>query len=464
VVAAAVLVTVAAGCARTSPPPHLVLIVLDTLRADRLGTYGNTRGLTPFLDQLAARGTRFANAYAPSSWTCPSIASLFTSRYPSQHGVTNFEAALNESEVMLAQRLSERGYDSAGFTANFRVTQAFGYTRGFAYWEDYFGDEKTTPKQRGSRLRADSLRWIEARPAPDEPLFLYLQYMEPHMPYTPPEPFLSRFATPASEAVRAAANDKLVNMRVRELSDDEVALLASLYDAETASLDEELRLLFAELERLGVLTNAVVIIAADHGEEFREHGFMSHGMTLFEPGIRIPFLLLAPGYEGGRVIDESVSLLDVAPTVLDLIGAPAEPHFVGRSLVPLLTPGNPLLRARALVASWLTSPPPPDLLTELHPTLGLTDLRVHRAAYLRLPGKLIVPSVGEPEFYDLATDPDERRPKTIRQGEPAAELYTALQEVRAGMSTQPGGIAPAAPPVALDDAAREKLRALGYHP
>jgi len=444
----------------TGAPPNVVLIVLDTLRADRLGVYGNRRGLTPFLDQLAARGTRFANAYAPSSWTCPSIASLFTSRYPSQHRVTTFESALGADEVTLAERLRADGYATVGFTANFRIVESLGYTQGFTDWTAYFDGADGGPKPRGAMLRADSVRWLSARTDPSRPVFLYLQYMEPHMPYEPPEPYLSRFGLPASAAVRAAANEKLVAMRGDDLSDDDVALLESLYDAETAAVDEELRLLFAELERLGVLSNAVVLITADHGEEFREHGFLAHGLTLFEPAIRVPLVLLAPGMRGGTVVEEAVSLIDLAPTVLDLVGAASEPRFVGRSLVPLLAPDSVVARLRASVARFAGSPPPPDLLSELYPSAAF-DLRAHQAAYLRVPQKLLLPTVGAPEQYDLAADPGERHPRTVYAGESGSELYTALQRRRDALTRD---AAPVGTPVQLDDATREKLRALGYQP
>jgi arylsulfatase A-like enzyme len=456
------LAAVLAACrpARPASPPNVVLIVVDTLRADRLGAYGNPRGLTPFLDQLAARGTRFANTYAASSWTCPSIASLFTSRYPSQHGVVTFEAALNQTEVTLAQRLSEHGYQSAGFSANFRIAQSLGYAKGFGEWKIYFGAEHGPPKERGATLRADTVAWLAARPDPAQPVLLYLQYMEPHLPYNPPEPFRSQFAAFASGPAAAAANAKAEELDASKLSDQEVVLLESLYDAETAAVDDELRLLFDELERFGILRNAIVVVTADHGEEFKEHGYVSHGLTLFEPAIRVPLILQAPGFQGGTVVEQGVSLVDVAPTILDLAGVPAEPRFVGRSLVPLLTPSSAWERWTARLTARTAAPA--DLFAELLPTGGL-DLRIHREAYLRLSRKLIVASVGAPELYDLASDPGERRPKTVFEGEPNADLYTALQRAHAALADSPP-LGPTGAPVPLDDATREKLRALGYRP
>ena len=430
-----------------------MLVVVDTLRADRLGAYGNPRGLTPFLDQLAARGVRFANAYAPSSWTCPSVASLLTSRYASQHGVFSFEGALSDSEVTFAERLAQRGYDSAGFTANFRVAKSLGYAQGFANWREYgTGD---TIKEPGATLRADSLAWLSARPPSPQPVLLYLQYMECHAPYVPPEPFLSRFARPASPMVRDAANQFMIDMRFKELTDRDVALLESLYDAETAALDDELRLLFEGLERLGVLRNAVVIVTADHGEEFREHEFLGHGLTVFEPAIRVPLIVLAPGVQAGAVIDAPVSLVDLAPTLVEMAGAAPEPRFMGRSLVPLL----PLAATGAPPAHGPLRPS--TILSEIQPTDDPYDLHVHRAAYVRWPQKLIVPRIGSPQLFNLTDDPDEQHPRVVHAGDPGWELYEALEALRTEMASSATGQT-AGTPQPLDDATREKLRALGY--
>jgi arylsulfatase A-like enzyme len=447
----------AAGCHQSPPPPppNIVVVVVDTLRADRLGVYGNSRGLTPFLDQLAARGTRFANAYAPSSWTCPSVASLFTSRFASQHGVFSFEGALNDNEVTFAERLAARGYDSAGFTANFRVAKSLGYAQGFANWREYGTGE--TIKEPGATLRTDSLAWLAARPPSPQPVLLYLQYMECHAPYVPPEPFLSRFARPASPAVRDAANDFMIAMRFHELTDRDVGLLESLYDAETAALDDELRQLFDGLERAGMLRNAIVIVTADHGEEFREHEFLGHGLTLFEPGIRVPLIVLAPGIQAGTVVDDPVSLVDLAPTILELAGAAPEPRFMGRSLVPLLPAATAPGAARPSRAPARSS----TIISEIQPTDDPYDLHVHRAAYLRWPQKLILPRIGSPQLFNLIDDPQEQHPRVVHAGEPGWDLYEALEEVRSVMANSAATAAPGTPQP-LDDATREKLRALGY--
>jgi arylsulfatase A-like enzyme len=431
--------------------PNVVLIVVDTLRADRLGSYGSSKGLTPFLDRLAARGIVFSHAYAPSSWTCPSVASLLTSRYPSQHGVVSFASRLPEDEVTLAERLVparfgaigaflRRDYVAVGFSANFRIMRTLGYAQGFRKWYSY----ATRRKARAGWLGRRCLRWLDARRAWDRwfprPLLLYLHFMEPHAPYDPP----GRNRPPGlrDEDV-AEANEHLLTRLAKVPAADELRRLESLYDGETASLDHELGRLFADFETRGVLRDAVVVVTADHGEEFGEHGVMQHGQTLYDPAIRVPLIVIASGLPAGRVIDANVSLLDVAPTVLDVLRLPAEPHFEGRSLVPLVE--DPTRTA--------------DVMVELLQSSPNDRIRRHTAAFVRGTMKLIVGPNPGAELYDLARDPGESAPIPPAEAAVGRDLLSALQQRHADVRTRAVGVAPTVP---LDASARERLRALGY--
>jgi arylsulfatase A-like enzyme len=438
------------GQART---PNVLMIVIDTLRADRVGAYGNPRGLTPFLDELAKRGTVFTNAYAPSSWTCPSIASLFTSRYASQHHVTTFNAQLNAEEVTLAEILGERGYIGAGFSANFRLAETHGYAQGFGHWRTFVSREDQS-KVRGPSLRAESGPWLRKTQAarPGAPLFVYLQYMEPHAPYQPLDAQRRAFA-PARDGVdEAGAMAKLVSVGsgTKQLSGAELELLAALYDAEVASVDAELRTLFADLQASGFLDNAIIVITADHGEEFGEHGELLHGVTLYNAAIRIPLIIVAPGVGEGRVVRDNASLIDVAPTLLDLLGVSAEPTFEGRSLVPLMTAAE-------------DPPPRSDVLSELEPIDRRRDGRTHSRAFMRGMRKLLVKRVGGALEYDLVKDPGEQHgthePRARIRGD--GDLWRALVQKQRQLTQR---VAKAQVTQPLDDAAKEQLRALGYQP
>lgn len=437
------------GCQRSSSaPPNVVIILLDTLRADHLGVYGDERGLTPFLDRLAARGALFVNAYATSSWTMPSVASLFTSRYPTQHHVNTLEAKLSLEETTLAESLAARGYRAAGFTNNFHVSEALGYSQGFDHWQAFRPLEKGQAKMRGDVLRINSLRWLEGveQATPPAPVLLYYQYMEPHAPYEPPEPFRSRWALPHAPGADATANRRFVEGELWGRTAEDIALLASLYAGEVAALDEELHRLFTDLQSQGILDHAVVVITADHGEEFGERGALGHGFTLFNEQVRVPLIILAPGVKGRR-IEQPVSLLDLAPTVLQLAGVEAPPRFEGRSLVPLMT--------GAAAA-------PVDVVAELEPSGQTKDLRAHNAALMRDTLKLTRSTdlkIGA-QLFDLAADPHERAPNP-----PAlSDARQAMAEGLIGHAVTLKARGEQAPEQAtLDEATREKLRALGYH-
>jgi arylsulfatase A-like enzyme len=448
-----------AACGRRQAP-NILVVVVDTLRADRLGVYGNSRGLTPFLDELARQGTVFRNAYAPTSWTCPSVASLLTSRYPSQHHVISFASRLSEEEVTMAEALQPLGYVGGGFSANFRLMQSLGYAQGFQQWQ--------TDYQHEGEMRADELHrrafgWLDGawQASSGKPGLLYLQYMEPHVPYDPPEPYRSRFARADNNghdaAALAAMNLKLAAMDWLGLNRDDVALLESLYDGEVAAVDAALRQLFAELDTRGFLNDAIVVITADHGEEFREHGGLTHGRTLYNETVRVPLLVLAAGYAAGSS-DENVSLLDIAPTVLELAGAAPEARFEGRSLVPQLTPAT----WRARLRGWWRGTPAavPDVQFQLESTASGLDLREHSAGILRDSLKLLITTGGQGEAYDLQSDPLEKDANPSRLEAPIASLTKELEADRAALAVRAGAAAEKAP---LDESTKEKLRALGYH-
>jgi arylsulfatase A-like enzyme len=435
--------------------PDVVVIVADTLRADRLGSYGNDRGLSPFLDGLAADGARFARTYAACSWTNPSVASLFTGRYPSQHGVGRFDSKLPAEDVTLAERLGEAGYARFGFTANFRLTEDLGFGQGFQAWFPYVGDGS---KVRVGRIVHDALAFIDElklgagpfwRRWMRPPLFLYVQLMEPHAPYLPPAPFRERFAPPAAAGTDDEVNDDVIDpARWSRLDAADLDLLRGLYDGEVASLDAGLAPLFEGLRARGFLEDGIVVVTADHGEEFREHGFLGHGTNLYDDQLRVPLLLRVPGGRAGVVVEEPVSLVDVAPTLLDLLGLAPEPRHEGRSLAPGLY-GHGAARR--------------DVLAELLPTSPKGDLARHDAALVRWPAKLLLdrtpPDVPvRTELYDLANDPGETRddPPVLASERPG--LLAALQAWRTALGTR----ASAHEQGTVTPAMQERLRALGY--
>ena len=427
--------------------PDVVVILVDTLRVDRLGCYGSSRGLTPAIDALAARGVAFRNAYAASSWTKPSIASLFTSRYPHDHGVAHPDSLLANDEQTLAEGFHDAGYATGAFTANPLLDPKFGFAQGF--------DAYDAPKLRwkASEVRKRVSVWLAtvwARRGPRPPIFLYVHYMEPHSPYLG-TPKLAELFGPDALLSLPDVNRRLSNAAASPLSVAERERMERVYDAEVAEVDAQIASL-QNLFKLYGLVDPIFVVLADHGEEFWDHGGMLHGQTLYEEVIHVPLVVVEPGATTGEVTD-TVSLRDVAPSLLDLAGIPRPASFEGRSLRALLTPRSGWGRAWEAVTHPFAEPS--TAVSELHPYPGSPSHRSRRQrAIVRGREKAIWTDDGRVEFYDLAADPRERQPAALGTG-----ARRRLEEALATIEQQP-----AAPPmtVPLDPATRDRLRALGY--
>lgn len=447
---------VAAACG-PAKPPNVLIVVVDTLRADRVGWYGGSRGLTPFLDSLAARGTVFWQAYAQSSWTSPSVASLLTSRYQAQHGVTVFESVLGPEEVCLPEVLQAHGWTTGAFVANSILESRFGWGQGFDTWAIVTGDVPLQPslmwmdprsKPRARHVNQAALAWLDAvrRERPARPVLLYLHYMEPHTPYAPSTEAVDRVLRrhPDPERAREMIASLYRGIDPARWSRPDPASLAAiedLYDSEVSDLDTSLRALFASLEERGFLRDAVVVVTADHGEEFREHGGMSHGSSLYEEIIRVPLLISSASDARSRAVREPVGLVDVAPTVLQLAGLAAPDSFEGRSLVHTAAPVGEMVAysEQADKPAWFAPP-------HRHDRAVITGTR-----------KLIVTSGGGTETYDLARDPAERRRDLVAPSERhvlTLALTRARERALRNHST--------ARRATMDAETRARLRALGY--
>ena len=438
-------------------PPHLVLVMIDTLRADHLGAYGYARDTSPNLDRLARAGSYFVRARATSSWTKPSVGSLFTSQLPSEHGATSFGRGLDSDVPVLAELLRAAGYRTLGVSGNFvHVTEEQGFARGFDSWKALafrLAENEGDPllRYRGTApLRAPTapeinfaaLHLLAESPRRQAPVFLYVHYMEPHSGYLPPPEFSERFVEPWTDGPAPRFTSDYLWRISREGTPLDPALrerMIGSYDAEIAAVDAGLGRLVMQLEKLGYWDNSVVVVVSDHGEEFFEHGRWNHGMTLYDESLRVPLIVLDNrDPRGGVRRDEPVDLLDVAPTLLALAGAP----------IPAV------MRGRDLLASELA---PRDGVAELHPdaafevgSLG----RPHRASLLRWPWKGIARRDGTLEAYDLESDPAERTPSKRVPGSLAADasdLARWLDQRSGGQEDEE-----------LDAAARARLRALGY--
>jgi arylsulfatase A-like enzyme len=346
--------------------PNVLLVVLDTVRADRLSLYGYGRDTTPNLVRLARRGVVFGEARASAPWTLPSHASLFTGRWPHELEV-GVDRPLDATYPTLAEFLSSHGYATAGFVGNtYFCNSWYGLARGFGHYEDYYEqnvivspgealrctalgrwlirlagtaynvrpETANTPKD-AARVNHDFLVWLDS-PRHGRPFFAFLNYIDAHDPYLTPAGFDRHFGlkpeTPADvETIRSWHHVR----KPKEIAERDKTLIRDAYDDCLAALDEQLGNLFAALEHKGVLDDTLVIITADHGEELGEHGLYGHGKSLYSPELHVPLLIFGPqgvGVPAGRVIDVPVSLRDVAATVVDRLGLAAHTTLPGVSL------------------------------------------------------------------------------------------------------------------------------------
>jgi arylsulfatase A-like enzyme/Flp pilus assembly protein TadD len=411
----------AGGCARQappSPPPraeHVVLVTLDTLRADRLGCYGNRDVATPRLDRIAAEGALAAEASAHVPLTRPSHASILTGLLPPEHGIRdNVSPAVVPEVPLLADVLRKAGFATGAFVSSVVLTRQSGLDRGFDVYADRFegaaGDAQflNTVQRKGEDTLREASAWLEAQRG--RRVFLWVHLYEPHDPYEPPEPYATRYA-------------------------------GRLYDGEVAWTDELVGRLDDRLAALGLRDHAALIVTSDHGEGLGEHGEQLHGFFAYQTTLRVPLLVRAPGVRGGTRLSSTVRLADLFPTALDLAGvpAPAGAAASARSLAPELR-GGPALPEPVTYAE--------TLVPLLH--FGWSDLRVVREGrwkYIQAP---------RPELYDLQSDPGEltnvAAAHAARVDAMRGALSRTLERERAARLT--------AAPVSAD--LIEKLGALGY--
>ena len=311
-------------------PPRVVVALVDTLRADRLGAWGHDRDTSPHLDALAARGRRFANAVAPAPWTLPSTQALWSGRPPERW---------SDGET-LAERFSAAGWRTAAVVANPWLSDAHGLTRGWdrhELWTNAPADAQVD--------RALSL--LEAHA--DEPLLLWVHLQDPHLPYREPEPHRSRWAGPPPAGLtEAPTSTQLGALDTLPLDDPRRTWLLDRYDQNVAFVDAELGRLLSALH-----PDDVVVVAADHGEELWEHGGVEHGHALWQELLHVPLILAGAGIPAG-VTEEPVSLEDVGPTLLRLAGLPLDPAEAGRDLIDSDPAGRALVSGRLLYgpAGW----------------------------------------------------------------------------------------------------------------
>ncbi len=484
-VAAAILVLLAGACKRLDTRPDallhgfdLVVVNIDSLRADHLGTYGYARDTSPFIDELASKGVVFEHASSTSSFTRESVASLMTGLLPTRGGGIGWAAAPSPDARTLAELLSEAGYRT-GLFSNTVMLGNPNFRRGFDAVHNLPSSWDTS--RMGPELSAEAARFAERHAG--DPLFLYLHYLDPHGPYDPPDEYVRRFAKgPSEEPLRIYGGLRRDVPRLRREGfgpgDPRFEDLVSRYDAEISHTDEAIEQLFGDLRRLGRLDRTLVVITADHGEEFLEHDFVEHAWTLYEESLRIPLIFWAPDALPSGRSEAPVSAVDVLPTLADLLGIPAEngrwdgrPLFDGRGRVVDRSPGESTIVAELMIrernvlrsvtkGEWKYIATYRWLDPEERAAAAATEQKLRERGYASEfdPWGPVV----REELYRISEDATERRDLSDRHPEKLDELRDALAAYRArteaeGSPRQTGEKAPE-----LTPEERERLHALGY--
>jgi arylsulfatase A-like enzyme/predicted Zn-dependent protease len=392
-----------AACARDGRP-DIVLVTLDTTRADRIGAMGDASATTPVLDALAARGAVFERAYASAPRTLPSHTTMLTGLDPNEHGVHDNGAIVPADLATLAERLSARGYATAAFVAAFVLDSRFGLSRGFEHYDDEIRWESspldfTVPQRRGGEVTDRALAWLDAEP--ESPYFLWVHYFDPHMPRDPPSPF-------------------------DEISDR--------YAAEIAYTDAQLGRLLDGTERASGSRDLVVLVVGDHGEALGDHDEQTHGILAYDATLHVPLIASGPGFPSGSRSDAFVQTRDVAATLLAAAGESGLPGFPLQSVLAGQSPGSRIGYFESVG---------PEINNGWARIGGVRDARWK---YTAEPDPV--------ELYDTANDPGEAQNRADARPEIVERLAGIYAELRRNERV--------AQPPALSPDVRERLEALGY--
>jgi len=432
---------------REENPRHIILISVDSLRADHVGCYGYGKDTTPNIDALASGGVRFDDAIAPCSWTVPSHASLFTSLYPPAHGVVDVTRALPRKCITLAEVLREEGYVTAAFVSSKNMMAAqYGFDQGFDLYDDYsvplileldgLGPHDGTTSAEVNEIVG---KWVDSHRR--EKFFLFVHYWDVHYTYGPSQRHSRMFV---DESYDGPYRHSIQATAIREgMRDQDLEQANALYDGEIRCVDEHIGLLMERLQHLGMWEDTVLIVLSDHGDEFLDHGGSAHGHTLYDELLEVPLVFAGPGIPKGRTVPSQVSLVDVYPTVLHLAGTECAWPIQGRSFV-----------------DWMSSSVGVPRIAYAETQLDGPVLRCVRTKN----AKHIVAQDGAFESYDLESDPGEQTNlahlSTERSGHLREQLlqFTAhSRQIRRAV-----GATEEEQTRSIDPETLERLKALGY--
>lgn len=457
------------GSPPTAPPPagplpNVVLLTVDTLRPDHLGCLGYSRDTSPYIDRLAAEGVVFSETITAAGRTVQSFPSILTGVYPQEHGL-RYEGQMHdvlEGRLTLTRALRDHGYDAFAITQGLNV----GLHRDFEVYDpdiylDPDGKKIYLPTRNDREASRKAVQWLRSRRGSDRPFFLWMRYNAPHWPYDAPAPYTEMFdeeyggGHSFNEPERPGVEKGAIIFGVERLPPREVEHAIAHYDAEIRYADRAIGDLLEAIDTMGMRENTIYVVTSDHGESFGEHDyFFEHGAYLYEPTVRVPLIISAPGrLPAGRVIESQARTIDIMPTILDIAGIPFPAVLRGTSLVSRTRNGGDRSGPPAYSESGRNFYPE-------NPRQYIGGIagkwRMLRSSRYKV---ILIPKDPEPiwEVYDLQADPGETVNLIERMPEEAARLQTALLDI---VASDPGRDDRDEPP--LPDELREHLRSLGY--
>ena len=463
--------------------PNVLLIVMDTTRADRLSSYGQTRKITPNIDHLAEEGVLFEHASSTGAWTFPSHASLFTGLYTSQHGADWSHRRLDSHLTTMAELLGEHGYQTAGFSNNAWIGRSTNFQQGFELYEEMWSRGRLINRvafmavfdklRRISMHRSDHNadltnqeigRWLDKIHDANRPFFMFVNYIEPHFVYEPPEPFRSKFLQKSNRDAEKTFGRPLRSLKYLppqlKFTEIQRGFLNDLYDGEVAYVDSKIGELMNDLRSQGLLDNTVVMIVSDHGENIGDHGLFQHQYCLYDTLVHVPLIVRYPKQlPAGIRVTKPVSLIDILPTVIELLNIQVADKerqvLAGQSLLDSLRPGS---GERTLLAQY--TPPHTRLERYRKSGIPIDERFLTRTLRSITEGqfKFIWSSDGRYELYNLREDSKESHNIISKFPQVARKLKRDLEKHLA--SLKPIGLEEPVPQ--MDKMMRERLRSLGY--
>lgn len=436
--ALSVVFFVVSGCGKKEPvKPNVIIISIDTLRADHLGCYGYPRPISPAIDKIASQGLLFEDVSTTSPWTLPAHASLLTGLYPSRHGVKSENSKISVDITTLASVLAQNGFATGAVVNSEYLGREYGFAQGFDFYSRL--PEIHNALGVATAITAQAVDWLAENK--NERFFLFLHYYDVHSDYSSLRRYETQFVGPYSGLVDGSTSQLLRFRKGQfDLNKADVKHLSDLYAAGVRQMDDDLKKLFAFLKKQKLLDKTLLIITSDHGEEFLDHGGVLHGRTQFQELIHVPLIIRAPGIPRDKRINYPASLVDVMPTVLTMLDIPAPSSIDGIDLSSLWQKGG-------------TQPPTTFIFAEAdHYNIKHDIKRAIRHQQYKLHYDLLTK---ETQLYDLANDPKEKV-NIISEHNPMAE--SLLKRLKKFMQSEK--TAPKRTPLSPQEI--EKLKSLGY--